>query len=136
MSVPIEKLRLEKLLDERVFVKWIDQSGTTFTLGSCLHTNKQRSDFFMVVYRDVEGQIHIHFKLRVFVKLAGKKRQIEISLVVPPDADFTNASTPFSISSIDSLSHDASAIHDAGLTNAQHKRKPLRLDLTLQLQTH
>ncbi|KAM0145701.1 hypothetical protein ACHAPC_011176 [Botrytis cinerea] len=120
MSVPIEKLRLEKLLDERVFVKWIDQSGTTFTLGSCLHTNKQRSDFFMVVYRDVEGQIHIHFKLRVFVKLAGKKRQIEISLVVPPDADFTNASTPFSISSIDSLSHDASAIHDAGLTNAQH----------------
>lgn len=121
MSVPIiEKLELEKLLDERVFVKWVDQSGTTFTLGSCLHTNKQRPDFFMAVYRDVEGQIHIHFKLRVFVKLAGKKRQIEILLVVPPDADFANASTSCPISSIDDLSHDASAIHEAGLTNAQH----------------
>ncbi|TEY70389.1 hypothetical protein BOTCAL_0105g00310 [Botryotinia calthae] len=120
MSVPIEKLQLEKLLDERVFVKWVDQTGTTFTLGSCLYTNKQRPDFFMVAYRDVEEQIHIHFKLRVSVKLAGKRRQIELLLVVPPDADFTNASTPRSISSIDDLSHDASAIHDAGLTNAQH----------------
>ncbi|KAM3067124.1 hypothetical protein ACMFMG_011679 [Clarireedia jacksonii] len=120
MSVPIEKLQLEKLLDERVFVKWVDQSGTTFTLGSCLHTNKQTPDFFMAAYRDMEGQIHIHFKLQVFVKLAGKKQQIDILLVVPPDADFANASTPCPTSSIDDLSHDVSAIHEAGLSNAQH----------------
>ncbi|PQE16955.1 hypothetical protein CJF30_00003681 [Rutstroemia sp. NJR-2017a BBW] len=120
MSVPIERLPLEKLLDERVFVKWMDQSGTTFTLGSCLSTNKQRPDFFMAAYRDIEGQIHIHLKLQVFVKLAGKKQQIDLLLVVPPDADFANASTPYPISSIDDLSHDASAIHEAGLTDAQH----------------
>ncbi|KAB8296765.1 hypothetical protein EYC80_002182 [Monilinia laxa] len=74
----------------------------------------------MAAYRDMKGQIHIHFKLRVFVKLAGKKQQIEMLLVVPPDADFANASTSCSISSIDDLSHDASAIHEAGLSNAQH----------------
>ncbi|TEY31767.1 hypothetical protein BOTCAL_0780g00010 [Botryotinia calthae] len=118
ISVPIEKLQLEKLLDERVFVKWVD-SGKTFTLGSCLHDNKQTPDFFMTAYRDTEGQIHIHFKLEVFVKLAGKKQKIDILLVVPPDADFANASIPYPISSID-LSHDASAIHEAGLSNAQH----------------
>ncbi|PQE33992.1 proline-rich receptor kinase perk4-like protein [Rutstroemia sp. NJR-2017a WRK4] len=96
MAVPIEKLQLEKLLDER------------------------RPDFFMAAYRDIEGQIHIHFKLQIFVKLAGKKQQIDLLLVVPPDADFANASTPYPISNIDDLSHDASAIHEAGLTNTQH----------------
>ncbi|PQE16121.1 hypothetical protein CJF30_00011152 [Rutstroemia sp. NJR-2017a BBW] len=120
ISVPIEKLQLEKLLDERVFVKWVDESGTTFTLGSCLHDNKQTPDFFMAAYRDTEGQIHIHFKLQVFVTLAGKKQRIDMLLVVPPDADFANASTPCPISSIDDLSHDVSAIHEAGLSNAQH----------------
>ncbi|PQE05124.1 hypothetical protein CJF30_00011367 [Rutstroemia sp. NJR-2017a BBW] len=95
ISVPIEKLQLEKLLDERVFVKWIDESGTTFTLGSCLHDNKQTPDFFMAAYRDTEGQIHIHFKLQVLAKFAGKKQRIDILLVVPPDADFANASTPY-----------------------------------------
>ncbi|ATZ53295.1 hypothetical protein BCIN_09g01670 [Botrytis cinerea B05.10] len=120
ISVLIEKLQLEKLLDERVFVKWVDESGTTFTLGSCLHDNKQTPDFYMAAYRDTEGQIHIHFKLQVFVKLAGKKQGIDILLIVPPDADFANASTPCPISSIDDLSHDVSAIHEAGLSNAQH----------------
>ncbi|KAM3066333.1 hypothetical protein ACMFMF_010295 [Clarireedia jacksonii] len=120
MSVPIEKLQLEKLLDERVFVKWVDQSGTTCTLGSCLYTNKQRPRFFMAAYRDMEEQIHIHFKLQVFVRLGNNKQLIDILFVVPPDADFANASTPYLISSIDDLSHDASAIHEAGLTNAQN----------------
>ncbi|KAF7927929.1 hypothetical protein EAE99_005306 [Botrytis elliptica] len=119
ISVPIEKLQLEKLLDERVFVKWVNESGTTLTLGSCLHDNKQTPGFFMTVYRGIEGRIHIHFKLQVFIKLAGKKQQIDLLLVVPPDADFANASTPYPISSID-LSHDVSAIHEAGLSNAQH----------------
>ncbi|TGO34333.1 hypothetical protein BHYA_0202g00180 [Botrytis hyacinthi] len=119
ISVPIEKLQLEKLLDERVFVKWVNESGTTLTLGSCLHDNKQTPGFFITVYRDVEGRIHIHFKLQVFIKLAGKKQKMDILLVVPPDADFANASTPYPISSVD-LSHDVSAIHEAGLNNAQH----------------
>ncbi|KAM3072031.1 hypothetical protein ACMFMG_008493 [Clarireedia jacksonii] len=73
----------------------------------------------MAAYCDMDGQIYIHFKLQVFVKLAGKKQKIDILLVVPPDADFANASTPYPISSID-LSHDASAIHEAGLSNTQH----------------
>ncbi|TGO12526.1 hypothetical protein BPAE_0827g00010 [Botrytis paeoniae] len=119
ISVPIEKLQLEKLLDERVFVKWVNESGTTLTLGSCLHDNKQTPGFFMTVYRDIERRIHIHFKLQVFIKLAGKKQKMDILLVVPPDADFANASTPYPISNID-LSHDVSAIHEAGLSNAQH----------------
>ncbi|KAF7948888.1 hypothetical protein EAE96_008070 [Botrytis aclada] len=119
ISVPIEKLKFEKSLHERVFVKWADDSGTTFTLGSCLHDNKQRPDFFMTAYRDAEGQIHIHFKLQIFVKLAGKKQQMDILLVVPPEADFATASTPYPISNIN-LSHDVSAIHEAGLSNAQH----------------
>ncbi|KAF5868108.1 uncharacterized protein Bfra_007303 [Botrytis fragariae] len=120
MSVPIEKLQLEKLLDERVFVKWIDQSGTTLTLGSCLYGNKQNPKFFMVAYLDIEGHVHIHFKLQVSIKLAGKKQQMDMLLVVPPDADFASASTPRPISSIDDLSHDASAIHEAGLSDSQH----------------
>jgi hypothetical protein len=120
MSVPIEKLQLAKLLDERVFVKWVDQSGTTSTLGSCLYGNKQNPKFFMAAYLDIEGHIRIHFQLQVSIKLAGKIQQIDILLVVPPDADFASSSTPRPISSIDDLAHDASAIHEAGLSNSQH----------------
>ncbi|KAM0133685.1 hypothetical protein ACHAQE_003003 [Botrytis cinerea] len=120
MSVPIEKLQLEKILEERVFLKWVDQSGTTVTLGSCLYGNKQNPKFFMAAYLDTEGHVHIHFKLQISIKLAGKKQQMDMLLVVPPDADFASASTPRPISSIDDLSHDASAIHEAGLTDSQH----------------
>ncbi|EDN91068.1 predicted protein [Sclerotinia sclerotiorum 1980 UF-70] len=120
IAVPIKNLQLRGLLHERVFVKWVDESGKTFTLGSRLHDNKQTPDFFMDAYCDTEGQIHIHFKLQVFVMLGGKKKQRDILLVVPPDADFANASTPCPISSIDGLSHDVSTIHEAGLSNAQH----------------
>jgi hypothetical protein len=120
ISVPIEKLQLEKLLNKRVFVKWVDKSGTTFTLGSCLYNNKQTPDFFIAAYRDTEEQIYIHFKLQVFIKLTGKKQQIDILLVVPPDTDFANTSTPCPISSIDNLSHNISDIHEAGLSNTQY----------------
>ncbi|ESZ96403.1 hypothetical protein SBOR_3235 [Sclerotinia borealis F-4128] len=120
MSVPFEKLQLMKLLDERVFVTWVDESGTTLMLGSCLNHNKQNPKFFMTAYYDIEGHIHIHLKLEVSIKLAGKVQQMDMLLVIPPDADFASASTPHPISSIDDLSDDASVIHEAGLSRSEH----------------
>jgi len=121
MSVPIEKLQLQTLLCERVFVKWVDQSGTPFTLGSCLYDNKQNPKFVMTVRCDIEGYIHIHFSLAVSVKLAGKDQRMEMLLVVPPDADFASASTPLPISNLDDLSFlDASALHEAGISESEH----------------
>ncbi|CAD6447873.1 f782ed17-820a-485c-aa5e-06c418fcc7a1 [Sclerotinia trifoliorum] len=87
---------------------------------SCSHDNKHNPNFVMTAHCDAREHIHIHFSLTVSIKLAGKKLQMEMTLVVPPDADFASASTPRPISSIDDLSHDASAIHEAGLSNSQH----------------
>jgi hypothetical protein len=130
MSVPIEKLQLQTLLCERVFVKWVDQSGTPFTLGSCLYDNKQNPKFVMTARCDMEGHIHIHFSLPVSVKLAGKDQRMEMLLVVPPDADFASASTPLPISNLDDLSFlDASALHEAGISESEHVIL-IRFDLT------
>ncbi|PQE31855.1 proline-rich receptor kinase perk4-like protein [Rutstroemia sp. NJR-2017a WRK4] len=121
MSVPLEKLQLQTLLCERVFVKWMDQSGTPFTLGSCLYDNKQNPKFVMTARCDREGYIHVHFSLSVSVKLAGKDQRMEMLLVVPPDADFASASTPLSISNLDDISFlDASALHEAGISESEH----------------
>ena len=130
MSVPIEKLQLQNLLCERVFVKWVNQSGTPFTLGSCLHHNKQNPKFVMRAGCDMEGHIHIHFSLMVSIKVAGKRQQMEMLLVVPPDADFASASTPLPISNLNDLSFlDASALHEAGISESEHIIL-LRFDLT------
>jgi hypothetical protein len=121
MSVPLEKLQLQTLLCERVFVKWVDQSGTPFTLGSCLYDNKQNPKFVMTARCDVEGYVHVHFSLSVSVKLAGKDQRMEMLLVVPPDADFASASTPLPISNLDDISFlDASALHEAGISESEH----------------
>ncbi|PQE22031.1 hypothetical protein CJF30_00010004 [Rutstroemia sp. NJR-2017a BBW] len=125
MSVPLEKLQLQTLLCERVFVKWVDQSGTPFTLGSCLYDNKQNPKFVMTARCDVEGYIHVHFSLSVSVKLAGKDQRMEMLLVVPPDADFASASTPLSISNLDDVSFlDASALHEKGFVVTKKKASP------------
>ncbi|KAB8300814.1 hypothetical protein EYC80_002742 [Monilinia laxa] len=57
----------------------------------------------------------------VSIKLAGKDQQMEMLLVVPPNADFTNAFTPLLKSNIDDLSFlDASALHEAGISESEH----------------
>ncbi|KAG4024995.1 hypothetical protein MFRU_074g00010 [Monilinia fructicola] len=120
MSVPIEKLQLKTLLRERVFVKWVNPSGMPFTLGSCLYDNKQNPKFVMTAGCDMEGYVHIHFSLMVSIKLAGKDQQMEMLLVVPPNADFADASTPLLKSNIDDLSFlDASALHEAGISESE-----------------
>ncbi|KAI9646328.1 hypothetical protein NHQ30_005769 [Ciborinia camelliae] len=130
MSVPIKKLQLKTLLRERVFVKWVDPSGMPFTLGSCLYDNKQNPKFVMTAGCDMEGHVHIHFSLMVSIKLAGKDQQMEMLLVVPPNANFANASTPLPKSNIDDLSFlDASALHEAGISESEHVIL-LRFDLT------
>ncbi|PQE26669.1 proline-rich receptor kinase perk4-like protein [Rutstroemia sp. NJR-2017a BBW] len=118
-TILIEKLKLEPLLRERVFVRWEDQSGTPCTLGSRSSRNRQNLNFFIAVYYDMEGYIHIHFSLEVSIILAGNKQDIEMLLVVPPDVDFADVSKPYSISNIDDLSRrDASAIHDAKISDS------------------
>ncbi|TEY73427.1 hypothetical protein BOTCAL_0078g00200 [Botryotinia calthae] len=118
-EILVEKLELRRLLYERVFVKWEDESGTSCTLGSRLYTNKQNLQFFLAVYSDTEGHLHIHFPLKVSIKVAGIKQEIEILLVVPPDADFPDPSKPHLMSTIDELSYlDASAIYDAQLSDS------------------
>ncbi|TEY70085.1 hypothetical protein BOTCAL_0111g00030 [Botryotinia calthae] len=117
IEILIEKLQLQRLLCERVFVKWEDQSGTPFTLGSRLNDNRQNLKFLMAVYYDMQGHIHIHFSLKVSITLHGNKHEMELLLVVPPDADF--ASKPRLISNISDLSRlDASAIHDAEISDS------------------
>ncbi|KAM3064832.1 hypothetical protein ACMFMF_011672 [Clarireedia jacksonii] len=111
-QILIEKLKLQRLLRERVFVKWEDQSG------SRSNRNRQNLNFFMDAYCDMEGYIHIHFSLEVSIILAGNKQDIEMLLVVPPDADFADASKPRSISNIDLSPLDASAIHDAEISDS------------------
>ncbi|KAM3071823.1 hypothetical protein ACMFMG_009680 [Clarireedia jacksonii] len=115
----IAKLQLQRLLCERVFVKWEDQSGIPFTLGSRLNDNKQNLKFLISVYYDMEGHIHIHFSLKVSIILHSRKHEMEMLLVVPPDADFADVSTPCLLSNIDDLSClDASAIHDAEISDS------------------
>jgi hypothetical protein len=118
-EILIEKFKLQRLLCERVFVKWEDQSGTSCTLGSRLNQNKQNLKFFLAVYYDTEGYIHVHFSLKVSIILSGNKQEMEMLLVVPPDADFADPSKPYLMSNIDDLSYlDASAIHDAQLSDS------------------
>ncbi|KAF7942978.1 hypothetical protein EAE96_010927 [Botrytis aclada] len=118
-EILIEKLELKLLLRERVFLKWEDKSGTPCTLGSRLNRNKQNLEFFIAVYYDMEGCIHVHFSITVSVIVAGKKQKMEMLFVVPPDADFANTSKPRLISDIDDLSPlDASAIHEAEISHS------------------
>ncbi|KAM0147856.1 hypothetical protein ACHAQE_010085 [Botrytis cinerea] len=120
-DILIEKLKLHCLLRERVFVKWEDESGTPCTLGSRLRRNGQNLEFFLAAYYDEEGRIHIHFSLTASIILGGNKEKIEILLVVPPDANFAESSKRRLISNIGNLSRlDASAIHDAGLSDSVH----------------
>ncbi|PQE28090.1 lim domain-containing serine threonine- kinase protein [Rutstroemia sp. NJR-2017a WRK4] len=110
-EILIEKLKLQPLLRDRVFVKWEDQSGSRSI------RNMRNLKFFMQAYYDVEGHIHIHFSLEVSIKLGGKKQNVEMLLVIPPDADFSDTLEPRSISTIDNLSPlDIAAIHDAELS--------------------
>ncbi|THV51644.1 hypothetical protein BGAL_0103g00030 [Botrytis galanthina] len=120
-EILIEKLKLRLLLRERVFIKWEDESGTPCTLGSRSSRNKQNLKFFIAAYYDMEGCIHIHFSLEVSITVGGNKQEIEMLLVVPPNADFANASKPRLISNIKDLSRlDASAIHDAEISHLVH----------------
>jgi hypothetical protein len=120
-EILIENLQLRRLLCERIFIKWKDQSGEPCTLGSRTKNNKKDLKFLMAAYCDKEGHIHIHFSIKVSISRDGKKHEIEMLLVVPPDADFSKALTPCSISTINALSHlDATAIHDAGISDSVH----------------
>ncbi|KAF7880025.1 uncharacterized protein EAF02_007662 [Botrytis sinoallii] len=120
MAVPIEKLGLENLLQERVYIKWIDE-GHPYSLGSCLVDNKENTNFLMKVVCDSEKRIHVYFSLKVTHKHTGKNRSMEMLLVVPPHGNFECFSKSFPISGLDDLSsHDASALHEAGISNLEH----------------
>lgn len=120
-GILVKELKLQRLLCERVFVTWEDQLGTSCALGCRLNCNGQNLEFYIVAGYDMEGHIHIHFSIQVFIKVGGKKQALELLLVVPPDADLANASNTQVVSNIDKLSrHHASAIHDAGISNLTH----------------
>ncbi|KAB8298670.1 hypothetical protein EYC80_000848 [Monilinia laxa] len=120
MAVPIEKLGLENLLQERVYIKWVDE-GRAYTLGSCLADNKENTNFLMRVVYDSERRIHVCFSLRVTHKHAGKDRSMGMLLVVPPHGNFGCYLKSLPISELDDLSsHDASALHEAGISNLEH----------------
>ncbi|TGO46904.1 hypothetical protein BCON_0302g00110 [Botryotinia convoluta] len=120
MAVPIEKLGLENLLQERVYIKWVDE-GHPYTLGSCLADNKENTNFLMKVVCDPEKRIHVYFSLKVTHKHTGKNRSMEMLLVVPPHGNFECYSKSLPISGLDDLSsHDASALHEAGISNLEH----------------
>ncbi|PQE31007.1 lim domain-containing serine threonine- kinase protein [Rutstroemia sp. NJR-2017a WRK4] len=121
MAVPIENLGLENLLQERVYIKWVDDEGKPYTLGSCLAGNKENTNLVMKVVCDSEGRIHIYFSLQVTYKVTGKSRQMEMLLVVPPHGAFEHSLKFLPISGLDDLSFlDASALHEAGISNLEH----------------
>ncbi|APA08824.1 predicted protein [Sclerotinia sclerotiorum 1980 UF-70] len=127
MSVQIEKPQLQTLLRERVFVAWKNSAGKPLTLGSCLHRNKQRPEFIMEAGYDMEGHVHIHFSLMASVRVAGETQPLEMLLVVPPNANFANAPMPLSKLDADdsplpndSIFPDASALHEAGISESGH----------------
>lgn len=131
MAVPIENFGLENLLQERVYIKWVDE-GHSYTLGSCLAGNKENTNLLMKVVRDSERRIHVYFSLKVTHKHTGKNRPMEMLLVVPPHGDFECSLKFLPISGLDDLSsHDASALHAAGLSNLEHIiALPFDLDFT------
>ncbi|KAM3083770.1 hypothetical protein ACMFMG_002115 [Clarireedia jacksonii] len=120
MAIPIDNLGLDTLLKERVYIKWVDDQGEPFSLGSCLPRNKQKTNLLMQVVCDSEGRIHVHFSLKITYKAVGKSRQMELLLVVPPHGDFEYAWKSRPIVQISDLCHaDASAIHEAGISNSE-----------------
>ncbi|KAF7877221.1 hypothetical protein EAF04_000906 [Stromatinia cepivora] len=117
MSVPIEKLQLRIILREKAFVTWVDPSGVSSTLGSSLPNNRQSPEFLMTASYDSEGHVHIDFSIMVFIK-PGKKSQMEMMFVVPPNANFANASTTLpNPDSENSPLPDASALHNSGISD-------------------
>ncbi|PQE08124.1 hypothetical protein CJF31_00008220 [Rutstroemia sp. NJR-2017a BVV2] len=121
MAVPIENLGLENLLQERVYIKWVDDEGNPYTLGSCLAGNKENTNLVMKVVCDSEGRIHVYFSLKVTYKVTGKSRQMEMLLVIPPHGDFEYSLKFLPITGLDDLSFlDASALHEAGISNLEH----------------
>ncbi|KAF7856265.1 hypothetical protein EAF04_009793 [Stromatinia cepivora] len=118
MLIPITELQLRTILREKVFVKWVNPIGTTFTLGSRLAQNGQCPEFLMTASYDKEGHIHIDFSLMVAIKIGGKFKQMEMMIVVPPNANFANVDTALlDMNSTNSSILDASALHDAGISD-------------------
>ncbi|ESZ98687.1 hypothetical protein SBOR_0925 [Sclerotinia borealis F-4128] len=121
MAIPIEKLGLEHLLQERVYIKWVDDEGNPYAMGSCLAGNKDDSNLHMKVVCDSERRIHVYFSLNVTYRHNGKYRQMEMLLAVPPHGDFKSSLKFLSISGLDDLSSsDASDLHEAGISKLEH----------------
>ena len=120
MAVPIEIPGLESLLTERVYIKWIDEDDSCWTLGSCMPRNKKNVDIIMKVVCDSKRHIHIQFSLKVAIKISGKRHHIYMLLAIPPHVDFEYASKDLPIQELNGLSHlDASALHEAGISNLE-----------------
>ncbi|KAF7876814.1 hypothetical protein EAF04_001897 [Stromatinia cepivora] len=127
MPFQVEKLQLQTLLRERVFVTWINSAGKPLTLGSCSHRNKYNPEFIMEAGYDIEGYVHIHFSFIMTIKFGGKNQPLEMLLVVPPNANFANAPIPLTKLNADDLSlldgspfPNASALHEAGISESGH----------------
>ncbi|KAF7931893.1 uncharacterized protein EAE98_004629 [Botrytis deweyae] len=127
MPFQVEKLQLQTLLRERVFVTWANSAGEPLTLGSCSHRNKNNPEFIMEAGYDMEGHIHIHFFLTVTIKFGGKKQPLEMLLVVPPNANFANAPIPLTKLNANDLPlpddlplPNAFVLHEAGISESGH----------------
>jgi hypothetical protein len=120
MAAPIEIPGLENLLTERVYIKWVDEDGCG-TLGSCMPGNKKNVDIITKVVCDSKRHVHIQFSLKVAIRISGKRHHIYMLLAVPPHVDFEYASKELPIRELNDLSHlDASALHEAGISNLEH----------------
>ncbi|KAF7891758.1 hypothetical protein EAF00_008060 [Botryotinia globosa] len=127
MPSQVEKLQLQTLLRERVFVTWVNSAGKPLRLGSCSHRNKNNPEFIMEAGYDMEGYIHIHFFLTVTIKFGGKKQPLKMLLVVPPNANFANAPIPLTKLNANDLPlpddlplPNASVLHEAGISESGH----------------
>lgn len=75
-------------VNETVLAEWTDAHGHDCTLGSLTPCHKRDAGFTLKVTTDEQQRVWAWFILAVTVKTAGRERQRELALVIPPHSSY------------------------------------------------
>ncbi|KAL1614290.1 hypothetical protein SLS54_009857 [Diplodia seriata] len=87
-------------VNETVLAEWSDADGHNCTLGSLTPCHKRDAGFTLKVTTDEQQRVWAWLILAVTVKTAGRERQRELALVIPPHSSFAVSSDELEISQI------------------------------------
>ncbi|OJD40745.1 uncharacterized protein BKCO1_1000526 [Diplodia corticola] len=104
-------------VNETVVAEWTDAHGHSYTLGSLTPCHKRDAGFTLKVTTDEQQRVWAWFILAVTVKTAGRERQRELALVIPPHSSCTLSFDELEISQIHTPAL-FSAVGDARLFDA------------------